>query len=52
MANVSLPAGIAGAEHLEHLECGYQPHAQDRGAEKRLSGTAAEREQKGEHAFV
>ena len=21
--------------HLEHLECGQQPHAQDRGAEKR-----------------
>ena len=21
---------------LEHLECGHQPHAQDRGAEKRL----------------
>ena len=24
------------SKHLEHLECGYQPHAQDRGAEKRL----------------
>ena len=30
-------------EHLEHLECGHQPHAQDRGAEKRtqLAGRSA-----------
>ena len=29
--------------HLEHLECGHQPHAQDRGAEKRtqLAGRSA-----------
>ena len=28
---------------LEHLECGHQPHAQDRGAEKRtqLAGRSA-----------
>ena len=30
-------------KHLEHLECGHQPHAQDRGAEKRtqLAGRSA-----------
>ena len=30
-------------EHLEHLECGQQPHVQDRGAKKRtqLAGRSA-----------
>ena len=35
--NINLPL-LTEAErwlHLEHLECGQQPHAQDRGAEKR-----------------
>ena len=29
--------------HLEHLECGHQPHVQDRGAKKRhqLAGRSA-----------
>ena len=30
-----------GLFFLEHLECGHQPHAQDRGAEKRTQLTDA-----------
>ena len=35
--------GALECRHLEHLECGHQPHAQDRGAEKRtqLAGRSA-----------
>ena len=44
-AGITVSIGIARAlhaqrdvkarEHLEHLECSHQPHAQDRGAKKR-----------------
>ena len=35
--------GYKGVSFLEHLECGHQPHAQDRGAKKRtqLAGRSA-----------